>query len=335
MGFSVYSWDQYEKAMGLKRQGVGSQRIAKILGLKTRNAIEDWINKGRKPYYYSEARIKACNSKENIERMKKMNAITQPRATKMAAQLKTKRLPDYAKVLSEDLAYILGVVYGDGHVSIDQRRIMLGVTDYDFADFFRKTLEKWSGFRVRFITRKPTFSKSCIGKKLQWLVYIDSKEASEFVANFDLNKLIAAEVKIKSAFLRGFFDSEGCVNARGSLSAYNSDYELIKFVETLLNAIGIETTFRSYYGYSVDKKIKSLRYMIYVRAKSRQRFKNLVGFNLGRRQIRLVQSCSHMRKQGLQEVQKMRENREGFEPKHRERLADHVVFIGNKPFNRI
>lgn len=31
----------------------------------------------------------------------------------------------------------------------------------------------------------------------------------------------------------------------------------------------------------------------------------------------------------------MREEREEFEPKHRERLADHVVFIGNKPFNRI
>ena len=28
----------------------------------------------------------------------------------------------------------------------------------------------------------------------------------------------------------------------------------------------------------------------------------------------------------------MREDREGFESKHRERLADHVVFIGNKPF---
>ena len=32
---------------------------------------------------------------------------------------------------------------------------------------------------------------------------------------------------------------------------------------------------------------------------------------------------------------KMREDREGFEPKQRERLADHVVFIGNKPFNRL
>lgn len=28
----------------------------------------------------------------------------------------------------------------------------------------------------------------------------------------------------------------------------------------------------------------------------------------------------------------MSEDREEFEPKHRERLADHVVFIGDKPF---
>ena len=75
--------------------------------------------------------------------------------------------------------------------------------------------------------------------------------------------------------------------------------------------------------------------MIYVLAKSRQRFKNLVGFNLNRRQIRLIQSCSRKRKQELQEGHKMSEDgRERYEPKQRERLSDHVVFIGNKPFNR-
>ena len=94
--------EDYNKAIELHKQGLGSLRISKILGHSNGGVIEDWINKNRKPYYFSEGRIQACNSKENVERMRKMNKITQPKAVKISAELRIKRLPEDAKYLSEE-----------------------------------------------------------------------------------------------------------------------------------------------------------------------------------------------------------------------------------------
>lgn len=43
-----YTLEQYNKAIELNKQGLGSQKISKILNIERRGAIEDWINKGRK-----------------------------------------------------------------------------------------------------------------------------------------------------------------------------------------------------------------------------------------------------------------------------------------------
>ncbi|MBS3156348.1 hypothetical protein J4413_03925 [Candidatus Woesearchaeota archaeon] len=289
MGFTAYTLEHYNKSMELKKNGLGSLRISKILNIKSRNAVEGWINKGRKPYYFSESRIKACNSNENIERMRKMNKITQPKAVKISAMLRTKKLPSSANVLDTDLAYILGVVYGDGHVSLKQRRVILSATDLDFVETFRQTLSKWSNFKVRFYSRnirKPSYIKS---RKLQWVAYIDSIDAAKLLSKFSLNKLMDSETNIKSSFLRGFFDSEGCVDCKGALSVYNKDFNLIKFVQRLLNSLEIQTNFHSYYGYTPDKSKKFKQHSLVVISKSKKRFKNLIGFNIQRKQIRLLQ----------------------------------------------
>jgi intein-encoded DNA endonuclease-like protein len=43
-------------------------------------------------------------------------------------------------------------------------------------------------------------------------------------------------------FLRGFFDSEGCVSEDGCIPVANSNYELLLYVQELLKRPGIETT---------------------------------------------------------------------------------------------
>ena len=98
-----------------------------------------------------------------------------------------------------------------------------------------------------------------------------------------------SETNIKSSFLRGFFDSEGCVDCKGALSVYNKDFNLIKFVQRLLNSLEIQTNFHSYYGYTPDKSKKFKQHSLVVISKSKKRFKNLIGFNIQRKQIRLLQ----------------------------------------------
>ena len=232
-----YTLEDYNRAIELHKKGYGSLRISKILGYKTRSAIEDWINKGRKPYYFSEKLHNAINSKENVERMRAMNKITQPKASRIAAELNTKRLSESARIISEDLAYILGVCYGDGHISVSQRRVMLGVVDEDFALKFKETIERWSGFKARFFQRVQKPDNYIQNRKIQYVTYIDSKEAADFLYWFNINNLSNFDPKMKSAFLRGFFDSEGSISditseRRMRLQCYNTNLSIINFKNT-------------------------------------------------------------------------------------------------------
>ena len=282
-----YTLEQYNKALELKTEGYGSQRIANILGLKRRDAVEDWINKSRKPYYFSEKRILACNSTENIERLRELNKITQPKACRISAGLRIKRLPKNAKELSEELAYILGVAYCDGHISTKQRRIILSATDKEFVLKFKDKLEKWSKFKTRFYSRtlkKPDYIKA---RKLQYVSYIDSKEASIFLKDFDLNKISNSNNSIKCAFLKGCFDSEGCVDKNGRIIFYNTNLKLINLVYCLLKSINIISIISSGMLKNQYSKAKNIYSLTINNINNKSLYFHNIGFSIKRKQERL------------------------------------------------
>lgn len=281
-----YTLEEYNKAIELKKRRFGSLRISKILGFESRSAVEEWINRGRKPFYFSEKRIKACNSLENIRRMREMNKITQPRATKISAELRTKRLPDNAKNLTKDLAYILGVVYGDGHISVKQRKVILSAVDYDFVLNFKNILERWSGFKTRFFKRIQKPDKLIKNRKPQWRCYIDSIEASRFLKNFDLNLLLGSSEEIKCAFIEGFFDSEGGI-CNNRISFCNTDYFLINLVDKLLDSLNITTILKKRkYLNNLTNRLLTI-YNLYVTSDCRNKFSGAVDSSISRKQERL------------------------------------------------
>mgnify|MGYP001607263390 FL=1 len=57
-------------------------------------------------------------------------------------------MPNKARKLSSELAYIYGVLIGDGHLEQSKlvNRVNLNVSDKDFAMAFAKTLKNWCGF---------------------------------------------------------------------------------------------------------------------------------------------------------------------------------------------
>jgi intein-encoded DNA endonuclease-like protein len=57
-----------------------------------------------------------------------------------------------------------------------------------------------------------------------------------------LKKYIEHCERCMAAFLRGFADSEGCVNKEGYIIISNTDYELLTYVKDLLKRLGIEST---------------------------------------------------------------------------------------------
>lgn len=101
-----------------------------------------------------------------------------------------------------------------------------------------------------------------------------------------------------AAFLRGFFDSEGCVSLSGSISASNCDVPLLEYVQHLLTdylKIGSTGPYvRSRKGSSMTARGRTYVrnsdcYEIRLRNRSRQAFLKEVGITIERKRVRLLE----------------------------------------------
>ena len=274
-----YDLEDYKKAIALKIKGLGSLRISKKLDIP-RPTIEGWINQGRKPYYYSEKRISACTSKENIERLRKLSKMSLPLAREKAREVNTKKIKN--KDLTIELAYVLGVLKGDGHAS--QRRVILSAIDKEFVLEFKRNLEKWSGYNSRFYSRLIKAEGKIKNRKLQWVCYLDSVEIERFLNGFDCNKIEGDSKKIQ--FIKGFFDSEGSFSKSYELIAYNTDYKRLSKVSQFLNDLGLQTRIRTYTVKNINYDDIPYHYLK-VLGKSRYLFYQKIGFGVERKQKRL------------------------------------------------
>jgi len=182
----------------------------------------------------------------------------------------------------------LGVIYGDGHVSVKQRRAILSVIDKDFALNFKDNIEKWSGFKARFYTRIIKTDNKIKKRKPQYVCYIDSIEASKFLKNFKLNLIKSSSKTIKKEFIKGFFDSEGHVSTNNGIILYNSDYKLSKFVSLLLNSLNITNSIKSriIFNHLTNKDLTM--HNIKISRESRPLFTKKINSSIKRKQDRLV-----------------------------------------------
>lgn len=145
---------------------------------------------------------------------------------------------------SKELAYVIGVVAGDGYVwrrprprkSYHHMFIGLKVKDREFADEFSRCL-------AIVLNRPPPKLRRT---DTRFIVQLKCKVLYELLKKpLDIDKIrkfVEHDDGCKAAFLRGFFDSEGCVPKDGSLSVYNSDLGLLRYVKTLMKSLNIEAT---------------------------------------------------------------------------------------------
>jgi len=117
----------------------------------------------------------------------------------------------------------------------------------------------------------------------------------------ELRPWIEQDQKCVSAFLRGFYDSEGCATKEGVVTASNTNLDLLGHVQwLLLERFRIETTgpkIKTRKGSILIRRGRSyLRksdcYEIYVRAKHLARFNRKVGFTIVRKSLRIKKVLS-------------------------------------------
>lgn len=128
--------------------------------------------------------------------------------------------------ITNELAYIMGVMYGDGYI-ISSGGIGLQSIDKDFVDYFSSCVERQFGVRISNYTTKPSILKdwrngreyqrkgTFIMRVVSVLLrdYIKSIKNEQFVKKLDISQ--------KKHFLRGLWDSEGSISTTGCTNMVN------------------------------------------------------------------------------------------------------------------
>jgi intein-encoded DNA endonuclease-like protein len=204
---------------------------------------------------------------------------------------------------SEDLAYVISVLCGDGHAKAKKGYhyvIYLEAKDKEFVEEF--------AIRVGRVLNRPP-PKVKVNSDGRYYVEVKSRTLYELLKKpidlEGLRKYIEHCEKCIGMFLRGFFDSEGSVSKSGYITATNTNHELLTYVQRLLKRFGIESTgpdlkhpkgsimYCPRTGKPYRRKEDS--YTIYILAEGNERFYRYVGFTIQRKRVRLENYLRRMK----------------------------------------
>lgn len=150
--------------------------------------------------------------------------------------------------ISQDFAWWLGALKGDGSINYRYKYVRLEVTDKDFRDKWAEVGKKVFGMNPRLGQNK---------NKGSFIANFNSKLLVEYLENFgnfgvykwDVPKpVLESDFLIKSAFLRGLFDAEGSVKGTPKpreITFVSVNRKATISVKKLLNEMGIENSMKS------------------------------------------------------------------------------------------
>jgi len=207
---------------------------------------------------------------------------------------------------SKSLAYVLGVIEGDGCVTKNDRHyyIRLNVIDKDFADEFECHLRNIGFTKIQRYIRK---SKSVNRKDLH-VVNVYSKYFYEWYWNLNKYesylKMFNSNHEYIAMFLKGIFDSEGCVyldcrkNRKPqstTITISNTDIKLINLCCNFLDILCIEYNIKS------RKRNNNLKdmYDISIKPYNFNDFKDKIGTSIKRKYDKMCIACNMNRKNRL------------------------------------
>jgi hypothetical protein len=243
---------------------------------KRRRMMKDKWKDINSKFYSTEYREKqSSNGKKRWKKVKHLLITTN-----------TKQLPQSAHKMSPELAYVLGVMLGDGTMSNYSLRLI--VKDKDFALKFKQKLEKWNGYSIEL---KRVSEKRY--KKHYWKVIFHSKKACKILKKYKENIrkiMLNAPRKCQIAFLEGLYDSEGYVSLikHGKRIFFcNTKKRLVKLVCHLLSYFKIETSINKHKTAHQD-----IYYSITSKRENVLQFYKYIHFSIARKQDRLNQIIS-------------------------------------------
>jgi DNA endonuclease len=251
----------YQKVLALRARGLSYNKIIRVIerteGVRlNKSHIHDWVNGLHQPF----GSVRAFDPEP-----------------------------------SPELAYLVGVSRGDADLGIDKwnYRIRLRATDKDFVQAFNYSASVVLHSRPHSLMRIPS--------RHQWSVEICSMLLYRFLKQSIAKLRITIEHcdACIEGFLRGFFDSEGSMSER-NLTVSNTRLGTLRLAKILLGRLGLSVTgprLVTKGGRNVLIKGRLYRanrnqYVLGVRARSLELFRDLVGFSIARKNDALAKGLS-------------------------------------------
>jgi len=183
-----------------------------------------------------------------------------------------KRKPSLAKFVAEpcnELAYVIGCLFGHAHLIEESCIIYFNVTDKEFGEMFSRAMSKLLNKRYK----EPRKSKS----KDSWTVYHGSKPFCIWYKRQNLESLkkyIEYDRDTVKHFLRALYDSYGYNYKCEMIHLYNRDINILKYVQYLL---------KRYFGI-ISRLYPRPKKLIIIRKRHIDKFLNQIGFSITEKQ---------------------------------------------------
>jgi intein-encoded DNA endonuclease-like protein len=238
------------------KMGLSTCRIAKLFKCSPetirRLMIKYNINRCKKKLHITKSELKELywNKRLSTLEIAKKLGVSQSAVWKLMKKFKIKRrnANEYHKwkevgnlirpslLPSPTLAYVIGVLVGDGYTYNRKHNyfIYLDSVERTFCEEFAKALKK--------LNLNPCLLKN--KKKLVWRVVATSKIFYKWFNSLTIEKIKKLAMKYPREFLKGFYESEGCVlpDKNPPLVIVNTNKEIIDIAKRCLELLGFNPT---------------------------------------------------------------------------------------------
>src|SRR3989344_6685738 len=225
------------------KRGVYSKEVLKIMSDAKKGYIP-W-NKGLKlPNFKSWNKGLRGILKPNKTSFKKGRILSKEIEEKRLKNLKEKINLKPNLEMTEDLAYILGIIKGDGCIYKNNRtyKIVLDITNKNIAIDFLNSLKK-IGLNPSTRERMPS---NGIGKLKKYVIIAQSSYFGVWYKNLSIDNLknLLKKEECIIGFIRGFYEAEGSISKRHdryntiTISIYNTDLKIMRVVKYLTDKLG-------------------------------------------------------------------------------------------------
>ena len=186
------------------------------------------------------------------------------------------------KEYNPDLAELFGIMLGDGHISRFQTTVTLGSKEYGYVRYVSKLFKTTFGILGTIHRRKEGHHDVYVNSTTlaKWLLS-EGLVMNKVKEQVDVPKWIMYKPEYMERFLRGFFDTDGCVYKLRfgiQVSFCNRSLPLLKSTRNMLVLLGYRVSEISLFNLYLTRRSEVVRFFTEIKpmnAKHVERYKFL------------------------------------------------------------